>query len=223
MLRAIRRRRDSLAHTPGLAVARLCVTTELEPTFGGRPTPTRWALLCGWEDGSARDRFLADPEPLRPFLEPAREAWSVSLDTVRLVSGEWRGWRPSTDDVDALGRDEPLAVITYGRLRPRYVPTFMWNNRKAVRQIVRHPGLISMVGLSDGIGVASTFSLWRSQGDVVRYAYGPGVHKPIQRRSLDVPWASEWFFARFRPVASSGTWSGRDPLALPARELAAVA
>ena len=223
MLRAMRRRRAQLERTPGLAAARLCLTTDLEPVTGGRPTPTRWALFCGWDDRSARDSFLADPANLSEFLEPAREAWSVSLDAVRVVDGEWRGWRPSVEDVDGLGRDEPLAVITYGRLRPRYVPTFIWNNRKAVRQIVRHPGLMAMVGLSDGVGVASTFSLWRSQGDVVRYAYGPGAHKPIQRRSLDAPWASDWFFARFRPVASTGTWDGRDPLALAGREPVAAA
>jgi hypothetical protein len=134
------------------------------------------------------------------------------MDTVRVVNGEWEGWRPSTDGVVPLAKDEPLAVLTYGRVRPRYVPAFMWNNRKAVRQVTEQPDLVARVGLGDGVRIASTFSLWRSQGAVVRYAYGSGPHKPIQRRSLDTPWGSEYFFARFRPLASSGTWDGRDPL-----------
>lgn len=213
MLRGARRRREGLERVPGLAVAKMFPTVELAPPTGGMPTPTRWAYLCGWDDDDARDEFFADPTPLASFLGPAREAWGVSLETVRVVNGEWNGWRPSTDDVEPLARDEPLAVMTYGRLRPRYVPTFMWNNAKAVRQVVKQPDLIKRVGLGDGVRIASTFSLWRSQGGVVRYAYGPGDHKPIQRRSLDVPWGGDYFFARFRPLATSGRWDGADPLA----------
>ena len=130
-----------------------------------------------------------------------------------MVNGEWKGWTPVSDGVEPLSRDEPVAVLTYGRLRPRYIATFAVNNRRAVRQMLALPGVIDHVGLGSGMRIASTFSLWRSQGDVVRYAYGAGPHKPIQRRSLDVPWGGEYFFARFRPIASTGSWNGRDPLA----------
>ena len=212
MVRAMRRKRAERERTSRLVAGRLFFTIELEPVTGGRPTPTRWAFFSAWDEREARDGFFAEPRMLEPFFEHARESWSVSLDPVRLVNGEWRGWRPDTDEVEPLARDEPLAVITYGRLRTRYIPSFIWNNRKAVRQVHGNPGLIDRVGLGDGVNVASTFSLWRSQGDVVRYAYGPGDHKPIQRRSLDAPWGTDYFFARFRPVASRGEWNGRDPL-----------
>ncbi len=223
MLRAMRTGRRDLMRAPGIAGMQLLPTIDLEPVFGGRPTPTRWALFCGWRDRDARDEFFSDFAAPEPFLGPAHESWSVALDTVRVVNGEWLGWRPDTEGVEPLARDEPLAVITYGQIRPRYVPAFMWNNRKAVRQVVRQPGLIERVGLGSGVRLASTFSLWRSQGDVVRYAYGPGDHNPIQRRSLDAPWGTNYFFARFRPVASRGEWNGRDPLAEAAREPAVAA
>jgi hypothetical protein len=48
---------------------------------------------------------------------------------------------------------------------------------------------------------------------MVRFSYGEGVHNPLQRRALDVPWGENFFFARFRPVRSEGTWGGRDPVA----------
>lgn len=213
MLRAMRRHRDALSGTPGLAEARICFTAELDTTTGGTPTPTRWGLLCGWEGGDARDEFLNDRAGLHPFLAGARESWSVSLDTVRVVQGEWRGWRPTTEGVAPLAPDEPLMAMTYGKLRARYLPAFTWNNRKVVREVATNPGLVMRIGLADHPMVRCTFSLWRSQDDVVRFAYGRGVHDPIQRRSLDVPWGGDWLFARFRPVASSGTWEERDPLA----------
>lgn len=213
MLRAMWRHREALEATPGLAAARICFSAELDTITGGRPTPTRWGLLCGWESGKARDEFLSDPTALRPFLDGARESWRVSLDTVRVVQGEWRGWRPPTDRVAPLAPQEPLMVMTYGKLHARHLPTFTWNNRKVVRAVAADPGLVMRVGLADHPMARCTFSLWRSQADVVRFAYGAGVHDPIQRRSLAVPWISDYFFARFRPIASSGTLDGRDPLA----------
>lgn len=137
MLRAMRRYRPALEATPGLAAARICFTAELDTITGGTPTPTRWGLFCGWEASEARDEFLSAPARLAPFLDGARESWSVSLDPVRVVLGEWRGWRPSTDGVAPLGPEEPLAVMTYGRFRPRYLATFTWNNRKVVRELAR--------------------------------------------------------------------------------------
>jgi len=223
MLRAAREMRRRLGSVPGLRAHSLFITVELEPVLGGRLTPTRWAFFCGWEEREARDEFFADPSPLRPFVDGGRESWGVALDPVRVLRGEWRGWRPSTAGIEPLARDEPVASITYAHLYPRYVPAFLRNNRTAVKQIRAAPGLLDMIGISDRWNTPATFSVWRSQGDVVRYAYGPGAHKPIQRRALDTPWGDDYFFARFRPVASHGTWNGRDPLAAVAREPAAAA
>jgi len=213
MLRAMRRYRPALDATPGLSAARICFTAELDTITGGTPTPMRWGLLCGWQSGEARDEFVDDATRLDPFLDGARESWRVSLDPVRVVQGEWRGWRPPTESVAPLLPDEPLVVMTYGMLRTRYLPTFAWNNLKVVRELATDPGLVMRLGLADHLMARCTISLWRSQADVMRFAYGPGVHDPIQRRSLAVPWGADYFFARFRPVASSGTLEGRDPLA----------
>jgi hypothetical protein len=150
---------------------------------------------------------------LETFSAEATEIWNVTLEPVRLVSGSWRGWAPAVDGARSLDADEPLIVMTYGRLRGRYVPKFLWNNRRVVANVLRQPGLLAQVGLSDTVRTASTFTIWRSQADAVRFAYGAGTHKPIVRPSKDAPWADDYFFARFRPVASDGTWGGRDPVA----------
>lgn len=207
------RYRHPLEETPGLAATRLCFTAELDTFAGGTPRLAEWALLCGWETSEARDAFLGDPARLRPFLAGARESWSVSLESVRAVMGDWHGWTPSSEGVAPLDPDEPLAVITYARVRTRYLPLFTWHNRIAVRELAPNPGHVMRLGFGDSPMARGTFSLWRSRGEMVRFAYGTGLHNPIQRRSLDAPWGEDYFFARFRPVASSGTWGGRDPLA----------
>ena len=213
MVRAMlaRRRADQRIH--GLVATRVCITAELDTLTGGTPSLVRWGLLCGWESAEVRDEALADGAAFAPFVNGAREVWSVALDTVLVRQGAWRGWRPAAEGVDKLERDEPVAVITYGRIRTRYLPAFTWHNRRAVRQLAPDPAHAMRVGLADTPLARATFSLWRTQGDVARYAYRPGVHDAVQRRATADDWADEWFFARFRPVASSGTWHGRDPLA----------
>ena len=213
MIRAMRRYRPALDATPGLAASRTCFTAGLDTVTGGLPKPTQWALLCGWETAEARDEFLDDPARLRPFLSGAHESWSVSLDSVRAVMGDWRGWTPSSEGVAPLEPDEPLAVITYAKVRTRYLPAFTWHNQKIVRELAPNPGHVMRIGLGDTPMARCTFSLWRSKGEMVRFAYGAGLHNPVQRKSLDVPWGENYFFARFRPVKSENTWRGRDPLA----------
>lgn len=209
----MRRRWAELESLPGLGAAHLFFTLDSSTVTGGKPTPRRWALLCGWNEDEALDEFLAH-SPLRgTFLGEALESWYVSLEPVRVVDGSWRGWRPSTEGVRPLADDEPVIVMTYGRLKPRYIPAFLRANRRALAQALRHPGMLSWLGLSDTVRTASTFSVWRSIGEVQRYAYGPGHHQPVARHSKSVPWADDYFFVRFRPLASSGTWDGRDPVA----------
>jgi hypothetical protein len=211
MLWAMRRRWPALEAQPGMRVARLIATANLDTITGGTPTPTRWALLCGWEDRAARDAFASGG--FAPFAAGASECWSVSLDPVRVMTGDFRGWRPVTDGVERLAPTEPLAILTCLRVRPRRIPTFQLNNRRISRALDGDPGHVMRIGLFDDLVMRATFSVWRSLEEVRRFAYGDGVHRPVQRRSREVPWTDENFFVRFRPVASSGTYDRRDPLA----------
>lgn len=204
------RRVERLRTLPGLVDVRPVTLARFETTFGGTPTPLRWGLWCGWADDAARD---AGWETTARFADGADEAWSVALETVRVVQGGLGGWAPATDGAAKLTREEPLAVITYGRLAPRHLWNFTVNNQRVYKELSTAPGLGMHVGLVDHPMTRATFSLWRNQGEMVRATYGPStVHNPVQKRALEVPWADDWFFARFRPVASVGSWGGVDPL-----------
>jgi hypothetical protein len=210
--RAIVRLRRTLARAPGLVDGRPLLLASLDTVTGGTPYLTRIGAFCGWEDDAARDAFCRHGAPV--MTRGARESCSVALEPVRVVKGGLGRWNPSTEGVRKLERGEPLAVITWGRMRMRHMARFTVDNRRIVRDMTGGPGLRMMVGLGDHPMTRATFSLWESQGDVVRFAYGhDAIHTPIQRTALDAPWARDWFFARFRPVASSRTWGGRDPLA----------
>lgn len=101
------RRHHALQATPGLITGRLFMAAELDTTAGGTPIPTRWGLLCGWEDADARDAFFRRGAPV--FTTGATEAWGASLETVRVVQGDLGGWSPTVEGAERLARDEPLA------------------------------------------------------------------------------------------------------------------
>ncbi len=205
------RGRSALATIPGLATAHVFVLADLEPRTGSLVRPARLGLFCGWDSAETRDGFVA--AGAHRFTHDASEVWGVALDTVRVRKGGLGDWVPSC--VGRVGKDEPLLVMTYGRLRPRYLWRFTVDNARIVREMIGGPGLEMMVGAADHPLTRATFSVWRTQGDAVRFAYDPaGRHGPVQRASLAAPWMNALFFARFRPVASTGSWLGRDPLAV---------
>jgi hypothetical protein len=213
MLARLRGHRDRIERGPGVIAGHLFATIQFAALTGGRPTLRRWALLCAFTHDEELEAFERSTA-VAAFHHRARESWRVTLDPIRLVRGSWRGWLPADDETDGLGRDEPLAVMTYGVLRPRYVPRFLRYNRRIIRASMHEPGLVARIGLSDTPLTASTFSIWRNQGDAARFAYGPGsTHKPVIRPSLDTPWAEHDFFARFRLRDSRGRWEGHDPVA----------
>ncbi len=138
------RRVGALRRTPGLVSARPVAIARFETTFGGTLMPLRWGLWCGWEDGAARD---AGFETTARFTDGADEAWSVSLETVRVRLGEeWGGWSPRTDAVTRLSKDEPVAVLTSGKIAVRHLPTFHVENRRVYRELAEAPGLGMRIG-----------------------------------------------------------------------------
>lgn len=112
--------------------------------------------------------------------------------------------------------------MTYSRVRTRYVPSFLMNNKRVVDEQTDDDGLIAQLGIADDFTATSTLSIWRSQADLVDFAYRKSpAHKAVIKPSL-TKWQTQNFSARFRMVESSGTWDGRDPAAaarLAAEEL----
>jgi hypothetical protein len=206
-------RRADFENTPGLAIGALFNTAD----FWTLPSPKfnlrRYAILCCWEDEAAFDTFMDGSPLIEAFHRGASETWHAKLEPATVLEGQWRGWPDESAELTPLEDDDPVCVMTYGRVPIRQTWTFWRANGIVVRQARENPAMLGWLGLADRMGTASTFSVWRSVAEAKTFAYGPGDHAPVVRPSRTVPWLENRFFARFRPLSSAGTINGRDPVA----------
>ena len=182
----------------GLRFAELNTRARMSDSVIPTPSPGRFALVALWDDDAALDTWLATRPRLagdyRVRLEPLRAFGEVSA-MGPLVEAE----RPVDDD-------ERVAVLTYGRLRPRVAHQFLRASAKAEGRAVADPAMTHGTAMAGPPRTVATFSLWRSAAEMRRYAYDAGSHTDAMKAMRVHDFHSEYTFARFRPYGDEGAW-----------------
>ena len=203
--------RRILARTDGLLFWRLLGTGQGRG-FSLRPDFSRYGLLAVWRSQDAADRFMSGSALMREYRGRSSECWTVALHPYD-SRGAWGGSNPFLPLAERRGSG-PVAVLTRAAIRFSRLRSFWTAVPATTRGLDRADGLLASVGTGEAPFIRpATFSLWRSEADLVKYAYGDAAHQEVIRRRADEGWYSEELFARFVPVRSEGTWDGRDPLA----------
>lgn len=206
------RRTPRAATTPGLAYADVLLAARLGGGILPRPHPGRVALFAVWHDDEALDRFLAE-EPLAALLSTGH---AVRLAPLR-ASGDWSGLPALAATERPVRDDEPVAVITYGRLKPRRAAAFLRTSARAEAAVAADPALAYGTGLARPPRLVSTFSLWHTAGAMRDFAYRGAGHTGTLAAAARRDFHSESTFLRFRPYAATGDWGHgaaalREPL-----------
>lgn len=210
--------RPALRQTPGLRFWKLLGSGV---NFGLRPDFNRFALLTVWQSADQAAAFFSsqsgDRSPgsvLHRLQQRAVESWTVHMLPLR-VRGTWAGATPFVPLPHSAAEhtDGPLAVLTRATIRLGRLRAF-WSRVPATQRALQGaPGLLLSIGIGEApIVRQATFSLWRSEAAMRAYAYQLPAHAEVIRRTRDESWYAEELFARFVPIASQGTWDGRDPL-----------
>jgi hypothetical protein len=191
------------ARTPGLVYADTLAAAKLGPALLPRPRPGRVALFAVWRDDAALDRFVVDDPRAAVFGRGS----SVRLRPLR-ARGACTALPPLVADaVTGAVDDEPVAVLTYGRLKLHRLGAFLAASARAEADVVDHPGLITGTGLTRLPRLVSTFSLWRSAAAMHDYAHHGAGHSAALRAVTIRDFHHESIFIRFRPYAATGEWA----------------
>ena len=169
--------------------------------FSLEPDWSRYGLFAVWQSAAHAERFFAEPAPVvARYREHSDEEWTIRLEATQ-SKGKWSGENPFLTVADA----RHAALANAARLLAAVPATSA--------ALARAPGLLISVGVGEIPYLRqATFSLWRDEAALRDFAYRDPVHREVIARTRDERWYSEELFARFRPVAASGAWAGREPL-----------
>lgn len=202
-------RRPPVKATSGLRYAETVFAAPLGGGLLPAPTPRTVATIAAWDDDERFDAFLASDPRAAPF----RDGWQVRMKPLR-VFGEWPGLPGLPRQELPVADEEPVVVLTLGRLMPWRLVPFLRAALPAEEEVLAEPGLLASTGFGRPPRLVSTFSVWRSAAEMRDYAYRrEGTHRAAVVRDRAHPFHRHSAFIRFRPYASEGTWRGRDPLA----------
>jgi hypothetical protein len=201
------RRRPDPTRVPGLRYAELTTAAPLGGGLLPAPQLGRVGLIAAWDGDEALDDFLSS----HPLAARLAGGWLVRLEPLR-ASGAWAALPGLAEPERPVDDDEPVAVLTLGRLRLRRVGPFLRSSARAERQAVADPGLLASTALARPPRLVATFSLWETATSMRAYAYGQAgtAHLDAVRSQRAHPFHHESLFARFRPYAAQGTWNGHD-------------
>ncbi|HET7232867.1 MAG TPA: hypothetical protein VFJ16_22850 [Longimicrobium sp.] len=178
------------------------------------------AVFASWDNEQAIDRFLID----HPLGRTLATGWHVRMEFLR----RW-GRVSGFDDLPAnVGHEDaaaPVVAVTLARLKLPEVPRFIrWG--KPVEEFVRdHPATTLALAAMRPPRTVSTFSVWRSLGEMTDMVRGldsvPGAHRHaaamVERNRRD--FHHQFTTLRFRPLSEHGSWGGRAdivPRSIPA-------
>lgn len=191
-------RRPRPQHVDGLRYAETVFTAPLGAGLLPRPNFGIVALIAAWDADAALDRFAA-----HPLAQALSTGWQVRMDPLR-VSGEWPQMPGLPERQLPLGDDEPVAVLTLGRVKPWRLRPFLRAAAPAEADVVAEPGLLASTAFGRP-PLVSTFSLWRTATAMRDYAYREGgSHRAAVATDRARAFHRESAFIRFRPYAVRG-------------------
>jgi hypothetical protein len=202
-------RQPRAGSVPGLTYAETTANAPLgEPLLPPRQLG-RVGMIAAWESDEALDEFSSG----HPVARRLAAGWEVRLQPLR-ASGAWAGMPGLPARPLPVDEQEPVGILTLGRLRLLRTGAFRRSAGPAEAAALDSPALLAGTGLARPPRLVATFTLWRSAAAMREFAYGRDIpHQAAIDADRVRPFHHESAFVRFRPYASRGRWGEGDPLA----------
>jgi hypothetical protein len=168
------------------------------------------AVFAAWDSERALEAFLSETE----LGSALGTGWHVRLDFLR----RW-GRVAGFDDLPASQAEvepsAPVVAVTLARMKFLQIPRFIrWG--RPVEELVRdHPGTTLALAAMRLPNTVSTFSVWRSQREMLDMVRGHGAVPDAERHAKAMlerqrkDFHYEFTTLRFRALSEHGAWEGR--------------
>lgn len=192
---------------------------------GFTPVPNTqvWAILAVWDDEETAKAQVEEAAVFRRWRTRASESWTVFL-APSSVRGHWSGQTPFAPGPESAadGHSGPLAALTRATIKPSTAAQF-WRRVPDISSVIgADPNVMFKIGIGEvPLLHQVTFSIWPDADTMAAFARDRnGPHGQAIQAVRDGNWFREELYARFAVTDTSGTWGGRDPLALSERSAA---
>ncbi len=165
--------------------------------FGIRPSFGVYALICTWQSEALATNFFDSSSVYSTFLKKSHSNLLFRLQTIA-SHGTWNKTNPFLKSVEPVD-NEPIAVITRGKIKLSKLFTFWRNVPLAAEELSVQDGLLFSIGIGElPLIQQATFSIWQNTEKMKAYAYKNHQHTAVIQKTKQLNWYSEELFARFK-------------------------
>ncbi|WP_428654663.1 spheroidene monooxygenase [Runella sp.] len=181
--------------------------------FSLLPDFSHYALIAQWKNQEQAERFFAS-EKTKSYLEHTTESYTIQMTALQ-SHGLWDRQNPFTATETPLHYSGPIVVLTRASIRINKLLSFWRHVPQTQRAMQEAVGLQMAVGVGEvPIVQQATISIWENVEAIKKFAYQSGFHKEVVKKTRQQNWYQEELFARFIPIATAGSYFGKDPVAI---------
>lgn len=177
--------------------------------FSTTPNFGTYVLLCVWDSEASAEAFFRDNPFYLAYLKRSSTHFTAYLHSAE-AHGLWDGQQPFQKSAD-LALDKPIVVLTRARIRFRKLWSFWRRVGSVSESLDAYEGLVLSIGVGEWPLIQqATISIWKTQAEMLDYAYKNPKHREIVALTRKLNWYKEELFARFVPYKYEGHWEGRN-------------
>jgi hypothetical protein len=174
--------------------------------FSAVPNFGTYVLLCVWDSEENALEFMTSNAFYLSYAQKSTENFSIYLKSAE-VHGKWEGTQPFKP-AEKLELDKPVLVLTRATIRFSKLISFWRRVGKVSQSLDNYNGLSFSIGVGEWPLIQqATLSLWKTQAEMLDYAYTNPKHKEVVLLTRKLKWYKEEMFARFVPYKIEGTWN----------------
>lgn len=200
-------------NVPGLihAECMTCMTLGSQIFSPSRILIRQVAVFAQWENEEAINNFLENDN----LGKTLAKGWHTRLVYLR----QWGTINEFVVPKDVNELDDPNApvvAVTLARMKIFQVPRFIHWGRPVEKLVRDHSGVFLALAAIRFPRTVSTFSIWKSQKEMVDMVHGhspvpqPKRHAQAMKERERKDFHFQFTTLRFKPIAEYGSWEGRS-------------